>query len=218
MAITIMSGNRKILNKTMLSFSQRRYHAYLKKNPWPAASTPKSSSSAALHLSAVLPSSHPYASAYNNFQSSIKMGAVVGSLCGDGGTQQTRPMSTGPPPRPANFQETKCCDPEWQGLLEKEDHVLLDVRTVEEFKEKQIPGSINIQIKVTDDPVVKLQESASKLPVAKDTPMLVYCAVGGRSNIAAGGLRALGYSNVKNAGGIDEVKEAVTYGREGTKL
>merc|ERR1740121_1717552 len=121
-------------------------------------------------------------------------------------------MSSGPPPRPPNFQETKFCDPEWQGLLEKNDHVLLDVRTVEEFKDKQIPGSVNIQIRMTDDPVVKLQESASKLPAAKDTPILVYCAVGGRSSIAAAGLKAMGYSNVKNAGGIDEVQETVTYG------
>ena len=36
----------------------------------------------------------------------------------------------------------------------------------------------------------------------KDTPLFVYCYSGARSRQAAGALRRMGYSNVKNIGGI----------------
>jgi rhodanese-related sulfurtransferase len=36
----------------------------------------------------------------------------------------------------------------------------------------------------------------------KDTPLFVYCYSGGRSRQAAQQLRAMGYTNVKNLGGI----------------
>lgn len=73
--------------------------------------------------------------------------------------------------------------------------VLLDVRTPEEYMEKRIPKSISI-------PLNNLQaQASSKLP-NKDAEILVYCRSGNRSASAVRILSKLGYSNVKNIGGI----------------
>lgn len=72
--------------------------------------------------------------------------------------------------------------------------VLLDVRTVEEYREGHVKGSINI-------PLDSLNKVGSKVPT-KDTPIFTYCHSGGRSMQAASYLERLGYTNVKNIGGI----------------
>ena len=71
--------------------------------------------------------------------------------------------------------------------------VLLDVRTPEEYKEGHIPGSKNI-------PLRSLYE---RTPVAQlQTPVFVYCHSGARSRQAVILLQKMGYTNVKNIGGI----------------
>lgn len=72
--------------------------------------------------------------------------------------------------------------------------VLLDVRTPEEYKEGHIPGSKNI-------PLRSLYE---RTPAAQlQTPVFVYCHSGARSRQAVILLKKMGYTNVKNIGGID---------------
>ena len=72
--------------------------------------------------------------------------------------------------------------------------VLLDVRTPQEYKEGHIPGSKNIPLASLAQPgIVTFQ---------KDTPLFVYCYSGGRSRQAADILKSMGYTNVKNLGGI----------------
>jgi len=72
--------------------------------------------------------------------------------------------------------------------------VLLDVRSVQEYKEGHIPGSINIPL-----PVI---ESVQAVAENKETPLFVYCYSGSRSSQAAGQLSRMGYRNVKNIGGM----------------
>ncbi|MGN1013926.1 MAG: rhodanese-like domain-containing protein [Butyricicoccus sp.] len=74
------------------------------------------------------------------------------------------------------------------------DAVLLDVRTPEEYQEGHIPGSRNVPLQSLDKvtSVVKNQ----------DTPVFVYCYSGARSSQAVSALRRMGYTNVKNIGGI----------------
>lgn len=72
--------------------------------------------------------------------------------------------------------------------------VLLDVRTPSERKRGWIPGSVHL-------PLNQLK-SADKVIPAKDTPVFVYCASGGRANSAAKRLRRAGYTNVKSIGGV----------------
>ena len=72
--------------------------------------------------------------------------------------------------------------------------VLIDVRTRAEYTEGHIPGSKNI-------PLQEIQKIASAVP-DHGTPIFVYCLSGARSRQAAAILKQMGYTNVKNIGGI----------------
>lgn len=72
--------------------------------------------------------------------------------------------------------------------------VLLDVRTISEYREGHIPGSKNV-------PLQQLEKAAA-VAGDKDTPLVVYCYSGSRSRQAAGILKRMGYTKVNNIGGI----------------
>lgn len=72
--------------------------------------------------------------------------------------------------------------------------LLLDVRTPEEYREGRIPGSVSL-------PLQELERIAAVAP-NKDTPLFVYCHSGARSSQAVGQLARMGYTRVKNIGGI----------------
>ncbi len=73
--------------------------------------------------------------------------------------------------------------------------ILLDVRTVEEYREKNIPGSFLI-------PLNSLKNNVEKEIPDKNTIIYVYCRTGSRSSTAVGILNKIGYTNVFNLGGI----------------
>ena len=75
------------------------------------------------------------------------------------------------------------------------DYVLLDTRTDEEFAEGHIEGAIMI-------PEYEIVDKAEAAIPDKDTLILVYCRSGRRSKIASMLLVELGYTNVKEFGGI----------------
>lgn len=77
----------------------------------------------------------------------------------------------------------------------EENFVILDVRTQEEFDEKHIPGAILI-------PDYKIRERAEKELTDKDQLILIYCCSGRRSKNVAKVLVELGYTNIKEFGGI----------------
>ncbi len=72
--------------------------------------------------------------------------------------------------------------------------ILLDVRTPREYREGHIPGSKNVPLQALDE-IEKIAEN-------KDVPIFVHCLSAGRSRQAASILRQMGYSHVKNIGGI----------------
>ncbi|MBE7056399.1 MAG: rhodanese-like domain-containing protein [Ruminococcaceae bacterium] len=75
------------------------------------------------------------------------------------------------------------------------DYIILDVREQDEYDVGHIPGAILI-------PYTEIENQAAlKLP-DKDTLLLIYCRSGRRSKIAAEALVELGYSNIKEFGGI----------------
>ncbi len=81
-------------------------------------------------------------------------------------------------------------------LIETEsDYIILDVREQEEFDAGHIEGAILI-------PYTKIEEQAETIIPQKDQLVLVYCRSGRRSKIAADYLVNLGYTNVKEFGGI----------------
>lgn len=75
-----------------------------------------------------------------------------------------------------------------------EDAILLDVRTSQEYKSGHIPGSRNLPLVLLDN--------AAEIIENEYTPIFVYCQSGNRSRQAVARLVAMGYSNVKNIGGI----------------
>lgn len=75
------------------------------------------------------------------------------------------------------------------------DFIIVDARTEEEFNEGHIEGATLI-------PEYEIAERAEKELPNKDQLILVYCRSGRRSKIAAQALVDLGYTNVKEFGGI----------------
>lgn len=86
------------------------------------------------------------------------------------------------------------------------EYVILDVRTEEEFAQGHIPGAILI-------PDYEIREEAESSLPDKDALILVYCRSGRRSKNAAQILLELGYTNIREFGGIiDWPYETVTEG------
>ena len=77
----------------------------------------------------------------------------------------------------------------------QEGYIILDVRSQEEFDQGHIPGAILI-------PDTEINARAEDLLPDKDQLILVYCRSGRRSKLAAADLAELGYTNIKEFGGI----------------
>ena len=81
-------------------------------------------------------------------------------------------------------------------IMDKEKgYAILDTRTQEEYDEGHIPGAILI-------PYDEILEKAEDVLTEKDQLILVYCRSGRRSKLAAEDLVKLGYTNIKEFGGI----------------
>ena len=81
-------------------------------------------------------------------------------------------------------------------LMDSEkDRIILDVRSREEYDQGHIPGAILI-------PNTEIEAKAADLLPDKDQLILVYCRSGRRSKLAAQSLADLGYTNIREFGGI----------------
>ena len=85
----------------------------------------------------------------------------------------------------------------------EEGYIILDVRTQAEYDEKHIPSAILI-------PDYEIKERAEEELTDKDQLILVYCRSGRRSKLAAEALVELGYTNIKEFGGIIDWHYEVT--------
>ena len=77
----------------------------------------------------------------------------------------------------------------------EEGYIILDVREQDEYDAGHIPGAILI-------PYTQIEAKAEEVLTEKDQLILVYCRSGRRSKIAAEALAELGYTNIKEFGGI----------------
>ena len=77
----------------------------------------------------------------------------------------------------------------------EEGYIILDVRTQEEYDQGHIPGAILI-------PDTEVEVTAEDVLTDKDQLILVYCRSGRRSKLASEILVELGYTNIKEFGGI----------------
>lgn len=76
-----------------------------------------------------------------------------------------------------------------QLLLKNRNVFLLDCRTPDEFRQARLAGAVLI-------PINEIERRLGEVP--KNRPVLVYCAVGSRSNLVAGFLANKGYGEVYN--------------------
>ena len=85
---------------------------------------------------------------------------------------------------------------EAKALMDSESgYIIIDARTQEEYDEGHIPGAILV-------PEYEIADRAEKELPDKDQLILVYCRSGRRSKIAAEELVKLGYTNIREFGGI----------------
>jgi rhodanese-related sulfurtransferase len=80
---------------------------------------------------------------------------------------------------------------EAQEVLETQDPLLLDVRTRGEFQRGHLKNAMLI-------PIQELQRRFSELEKYKNQPILIYCATGNRSTVAAKILIDQGFEHISN--------------------
>ena len=79
----------------------------------------------------------------------------------------------------------------------KSGATIVDVRTAEEFNESHYPDACNI-------PVDQIQKRMAEFG-EKNSSLVLYCASGSRSAYAARILKSAGYTDVINAGGLEDM-------------
>lgn len=78
--------------------------------------------------------------------------------------------------------------------------ILLDVRSPEEFAEGHLQGAVNI-------PHDRIAEEAGAVVQDKTAPVILYCRSGRRADTALKTMRAMGYEQVQNFGGLEDAQE-----------
>ena len=74
----------------------------------------------------------------------------------------------------------------------------IDVRTQEEFAGGSVEGAVLIPYEVISDHIASITED-------KNADIRVYCRSGRRSEVAKDVLKSMGYTNVINEGGYEEI-------------
>ena len=83
--------------------------------------------------------------------------------------------------------------------LETQEYVI-DVRSAEEWDTGHVEQAVNI-------PHTEIGDRISEVTSDKDAKIVLYCKMGGRAGKAKETLEGLGFTNIENAGGYDEIKE-----------
>ena len=79
--------------------------------------------------------------------------------------------------------------------------LIVDVRTPEEFADGHYPGAINI-------PHETILDGLNQLGVTADTAVILYCRSGNRSGQAEQVLQEKGFTEARNAGGLEALLSA----------
>lgn len=80
----------------------------------------------------------------------------------------------------------------------KAQGIWIDVRTPEEFRTGHLQGAINI-------PVQNIRAAITAASPDKNAPLHLYCRSGRRVELALQELKAMGYTNITNHGGYQEL-------------
>jgi phage shock protein E len=90
--------------------------------------------------------------------------------------------------------------PEIMAAIESEA-LIVDVRTPDEYADGHYPGAINI-------PHDTILEGLEQLGVTEETPVILYCRSGNRSGQAEQALQKKGFTEARNAGGLEALLSA----------
>ena len=82
-------------------------------------------------------------------------------------------------------------------IVFSDEPLIVDVRSLEEVKTGIIQDAIHIEW-------TQIDKEINNIDITKDRPIYLYCRSGNRSGKAAVMLEKIGFTNVINAGGIDE--------------
>lgn len=73
------------------------------------------------------------------------------------------------------------------------------MRSAEEFAQGHLPGALNV-------PYLEVGTRIRQITQDPEAEIRLYCAVGGRAQIAKVWLQSLGYRNVMNEGGLEDAR------------
>lgn len=76
---------------------------------------------------------------------------------------------------------------------------VIDVRTPDEFEDGHYEGAKNIPVNAIEKRIAEVGP--------KDKPVIVYCASGSRSAMAQAILKSRGFTDVTNAGGLEDMPD-----------
>ncbi len=82
----------------------------------------------------------------------------------------------------------------------QEGALVVDVRSVGEFRDGHLPGAVNV-------PLDELPSGLSRHVAGKEHVVLLHCLSGTRSGMAARQLKRAGYRNVFNLGSLQRAKQ-----------
>lgn len=91
--------------------------------------------------------------------------------------------------------------PTQQVQTEKAPGIWIDVRSAEEFRQGHLNGAVNITH-------TEIAERISQIAPDKNQPINLYCRSGRRAETALTELKKLGYGNVTNHGGYNDLIKA----------
>ena len=125
----------------------------------------------------------------------LLVAALLLTGCGSTAAEQP-PVTTQPETTETREAYMNITAEEAKELMDtQENYIILDVRRQDEYDEKHIPGAILIPNEV-------IRERAEEELKDKDQLILVYCRSGNRSKQASEVLEELGYTYIREFGGI----------------
>lgn len=85
----------------------------------------------------------------------------------------------------------------WTAAICSAEPVWIDVRSPEEYAAGHLAGAVNL-------PYLEIGTRITEVARDPDTDIRLYCAVGGRAQMAKVWLQSLGYTKVTNEGGLED--------------
>ena len=123
----------------------------------------------------------------------MALGLLLGG-CATAPEKSSKPMTADEMVAEAKKNVCEISVSEAKAMLDEGGYLFLDCREPAEFKMGHVPGAVNI-------PRGLMEFKVDKQVPDRNTPIVVYCKVGGRGCLSACTLCRMGYKNVNNMAG-----------------